>query len=212
MKPLVLVPLVLAALVAVPASARTLTIALDVSESNGLVESDAAAKAAASYARTQVAALQLGDWVHVRRFGIRSAGNLPAEKVRLTRAARPAAVAESVARYIAALPAKTSEGDNQTNILAFLEFGSFDCANGERIVLFTDGIEASRTISDKAFLSGKPLPPPQAGFLKGCEVVMFGLGQSKDGSLPPQLVKTIRAAWSDWMDKAGASFTTIIDP
>lgn len=212
MKPLVPVLLVLAALAAVPASARTLTIGIDRSESNPFVTSGAFAQAAGAHARAEASALELGDTIRVRHFGERGEKNVRSETIRLTRALRANAVAESLSRYIAALPSKTAEPDHLTNILAFFELGSFDCTGHERIVLYTDGIEASLTMSDRAFLSGKPLPAPKADFLKGCEVVMFGIGQSKDGSLPPALSKSIATRWEQWMSAAGAKFTAIIDP
>lgn len=208
-------PLLFAALVAfiaIPASAKTLTVGIDESVSNPLVLDEAYARVVAQYVRGQIAALQPGDWVRVRTFGERTSAHFPSEAIRITRSLRADKVADLVARFIAGLPSKTLQGQNQTNILAFLEFGQFDCANGGRILLLTDGIESSHSMDDRSLFAGKPLPPPQADLLKGCEVVMFGLGQSKDGSLPPQLVKTIRAAWAAWMKTAGATFTAIIDP
>lgn len=199
-------------LFAEPSSAKTLTLGIDMSESNPSVVSDEAAAAAGALAYREITALQLGDFVHVRRFGERGAKNMPSQQLQITRRVRAPAVASSVKEYITQLPSKSTQRDNQTNILAFLELGSgFDCANGGRIVLFTDGIEASKTISDKSLLSGKPLPPPTPGFLKGCEVVMFGVGQSADGSLPPSAARHLRNAWADWMKVAGATFTAITD-
>lgn len=194
-----------------PLFAKTLTIGVDVSGSNPLVQSDTAAKAAAAFAQREIAALQLGDRVTLRRFGARHIGNMPSERLQITRKTRAPEIARAVLQYIAALP-KNPQGDNETNILAFLEFGTFDCANGGRIVLFTDGIEASKTIGERAFLSGKALPPPSHAYLKSCEIVMFGLGQSTDGGLPPELIRSMRGRWAEYFKAAGASFTAIIDP
>lgn len=203
---------VISASFAAPSWTKTLTIAIDRSESNPFVTSQTFAQVAAAHARAEILALQLGNTVRVRHFGERGEKNIRSETIRLTRAMRGNAVAEAVSRYIASLPSKTTEADHLTNILAFFELGSFDCAGHERIALYTDGIEASATMSDRAFLSGKPLPAPTPGFLKGCEVVMFGLGQSKDGSLPPAIAKSIRERWSAYFEAAGATFTAIIDP
>ena len=198
-------------LFAADASAKTLTIDLDVSASSPVLSKEFAA-VAANHARAEITALQPGDWVVVRRFGMRNLKNVPSEKIRITRQRRAGAVAESVARYIAALPSTTSEADNQTNLLALFQFGSYDCSNERhRIVIYTDGIEASATMSDRAFLSGKPLPPPPTT-LKSCEVVFFGLGQSKDGDLPPAITESIRQRWTEYFKVAGAKFTAIIDP
>lgn len=193
-----------------PSPAKTLTFGVDVSEQNPIVELEQAAKSAGEIARAEILAMQLGDTVRVRRFGERRA-SMPSDVVRLTRANRPARVAATVEHYLAALPSSTPEGDNQTNILAFFELGSFDCTSGERIVLFTDGVEASKTLGEKAFLSGKALPKPKTAFLKGCEVVMIGVGQSVDGRFSPELSKSIRARWTDYFKAAGATFTAITD-
>lgn len=191
------------------ATPRTLTFGLDGSEGNPFIEHDTAAQAAAKFAQKEVAALSLGDTVEIRRFGMRKAENMQVQEFRLTRKLRPETAAASVARYIAALPSTVKDGDNQTNILAFLEFSAFDCAGGERLVLFTDGIEASKTLSERAFLSGRKLPAPgKPGFLKGCEVVMF-LGQNE--RLSPKTVAHIRASWEEYFKAASAEFTVFID-
>lgn len=198
---------------ATPLHAKTLTLGIDLSESNPVVTSPEFAKAVARHAHGEIAALELGDVLQVRHFGERGTDKMRSLSIRMTRQNRPKAVADQVARHIAALPSKTTDPHHQTNILAFLEFGSFDCASGQsRVVIYSDGIEASQTMSDRAFLSGKPLPPPPANYLKGCEVVMFGLGASKDGSLPPAVIESIRQRWTDYFKAADATFTSIIDP
>lgn len=211
MKTLCCVCLVALAPVAAPAFAKTLTIGIDLSESNPVVTSPEAAKSAASYARKQIAALQLGDTVKIRHFGERNAKNAQGETIRITRQARPNAVAEKVARYIAALPAKTTAADGATNIVAFLEFGQFDCKAGSKIILLTDGIESSSYVTGRQFLTGKPLPAPDANILQGCAVEMFGFGLAKEQGYPPQALKAMRSAWLAWMQVAGATFTAIIE-
>jgi hypothetical protein len=194
------------------ASAKTLTIGIDQSVSNPLVLSEAYARVAAGYVRSQVASLQLGDWVRVRTFGERTADHFPSEAIRITRSMRADKVAELVSRYIASLPSKPLQGQGQTNILAFLEFGQFDCQNAGRVLLLTDGIESSQLMDDRSLFAGKALPAPSKDLLKGCEVTMFGFGQSRDGSIPPQAIKTLRASWTTWMQETGAVFHAIIDP
>lgn len=203
-----------ALLATTPLSAKTLTIGLDTSSSNPLVREQRFAKIAAEYVHGQIVALRPGEFVHVRTFAERGSVHAVSKKIRIDKTNRAQQVAASVAQHIAGLPGKTLEGQNQTNIIAFLEFGSggFDCANSGRVVLLTDAIEASSYIDGNSLLAGKPLPQPEAGLLKGCEVVMFGLGQSADGAISPQAIKTLRASWSAWMKAAGANFTAIIDP
>lgn len=195
------------------ASAKTLTIGIDASASNPLVVSEAAAKAAAEYARTEIAKLDLGDFVRVRTFGDRN-GAHPSQTIRITRGNRADKVGATVARYIATMPAKKLEGQASTNIVAFLEFGQFDCqAGAAQTLLLTDGIESSAYADGREFLNGKALPAPEPALLKGCDVTMFGFGQNSTAEVPPQIVKTMRASWTDWMKAAGASsFTVVIDP
>lgn len=195
-----------------PAFSKTLTIGIDESVSNPLVLSEVHAKGAAQYVRSQIAALQPGDWVRVRSLGDRSSAHFASEAIRITRSNRADKVADTVARYVASLPNLPLEGQNETNILAFLEFGQFDCANAGRVLLLTDGVESSSTIDDRSLFAGKALPAPEANTLAGCEITMFGFGQSRDGSIPPQAIKTLRASWTVWMKAAGANFTAVIDP
>jgi len=204
--------LVIALLIAAPAFSKTLTIGIDVSTSNPLVTAPSYARVAAQYARDQVRALQPGDIVQVRTFGDRGLVHFPSERIRLSRQNSADKVADSIARFIAGLPSRPLQGQGSTNIIAFLEFGQFDCANDGRVLLLTDGIESSSYIDDANLLAGKAMPPPEKNLLSGCEVTMLGFGQSPDGALPPQAIKNARASWAAWMKTADATFNPIIDP
>jgi hypothetical protein len=161
------------------AFAKTLTVAVDVSASSG-VFNPTVAKLAAARTRNAIAALQLGDVVRLQKFGERNVQNLPGETIRITRAVRPAAIAERIGKFIEEIPATIETGDGETNIIAYLEFGShFDCTNSGKVMLISDGIESSSYISTAQLLAGKPLPPPESAFLKGCDVEMFPLGQTQ---------------------------------
>ena len=160
-----LLAILLALFSAVPAAAKTLTIGIDQSMSNPLMLDEAVARAVGGNVGEQIKALQPGDWVHVRTFGERSAVNFQAEKIRITRSVRADKVADMVARFIASLPSKAGKGQGSTNIIAFLEFGAFDCANGGRILLLTDGIESSAYIQERDLFAGKPLPAPEPNIL-----------------------------------------------
>lgn len=204
---------VIAALAPAIVSAKTQTILIDVSGSARLIEVPAFAKAAGDKAKSQILALQPGDWVHVRRVGERGGKNFPVEKLRVTRQISAGQVGEIVSTYIKSVPSKTPEGDSETNLIAALEFGEFDCSNGGKLLILSDGIEHSSYITGQALLSGKPLPAPESDLLKGCEeVTIFGLGQSADGQVPPKAIKNLKAAWSAWMKAAGVKkFTAIVD-
>jgi hypothetical protein len=196
---------VVVAFLAAPLDAKTLFIGVDMSASNPLLESEVAARAAGQHAAREISSLQMGDWIVVQKFGARIADNMATEKFRLTRQLRPATVAQLVGRYIAGLPSHKAEAQDATNLVAFLEFGDFDCGNGDKLLLLADGIEHSAYIRERKFRSGKPLPKPRANILNGCTVTMFPFG----GLLPPPVVKTIRASWEVWMKTAGASFNAI---
>jgi len=117
-----------------------------------------------------------------------------------------------VGSYVASLPRRHLPGEGSTNLIAKLKYGNFNCAGGTRIVIITDGVESSSEISARQLLAGKPLPRPEKGFLSGCEVVMYGLGQSANGEISNRQVDVLRDAWRAWMKAAGAKFDSIVDP
>lgn len=211
MKPFTNLLACMAVLLAAPVSAKTLTIGIDRSGSSPLVISPEFARAVAPYVSRDIAALEIGDTVVIRSFGVRGIKNITSRTLRITKASRPREVANAVARFIAELPAKNIGGQDATNIIAFLEFGRFDCTNGGRIVLLTDGMESSSYTSARDLASGKPLPEPQAGLLAGCEVSMIGFGHTSAGAPTPLEVKAALSGWRSWMKIAGAPFTAIID-
>lgn len=125
----------------------------------------------------------------------------------ITRSNRPQRAAAQAAQFIAGLPKSSVAPQGTTNIIAFLEFGDFDCANGGQILLITDGIEASIYADPNALLKGKvKLPTPEPGFLKGCSVTFYGLGAEQSA----QEAKNIRDAWKRWFETAGAPFTAVM--
>lgn len=192
-----------------PAYPASLVIAVDVSDSSAVATDEASAKAAAKFVRQQVAALKPGDFVHLRSFADRSSAHLGETVIRIDRRHPAGVVADQVANMIATLPRRPLKGAGSTNILAFFQLGSFDCANEMRVVALTDAIEASSLMSEKRLLSGKALPAPPAGMLNGCHVTFWGIGRRKDGTLPVQATMHLRDAWSAYFRTAGASFTPI---
>lgn len=205
--------LVVSVLLVTPASAKTLTVALDVSGSNPLVSDERYAVVAAAYVREQIAALQPGDVVSLHTLADRSIANFPSEHIQITRQNRADKVGAQIAQFMTTMPSRHFEGQESTNILAFLAFGQFDCGDGGSVLLVTDGIESSSEMNADRLLDGRPLPRPDKNLLSGCAVTMFGLGQSAPGGeLLPQQIKHIRAAWAAWMTVAGAHFNAIIDP
>jgi hypothetical protein len=191
------------------AEATRFTIARDVSESNPLVTSPVYAKhLAIDVVGLLTDSLKLGDEVYVRKFAQLDLANLAASHhVQVNRQNRPQKVARDVARLIASTPKHEGTGQGTTNITEFLERTDFDCPNGGMIVLLTDGMEASEETNPQALLDGKTaLPKPSSAFLKGCRVLMLGLGNTSDGVLPGKQYRTLIGAWSTWMHSAGAAF------
>ncbi len=190
------------------AHAKTLTIGIDLSGSNPLLTHEHFADAAARHAMRTIEALKEGDVVHVRTFGAREdARNLLNHSATIGRRMRAQKVAQAVGDFLRGLPKQSSSAQASTNLLAWLEFGSgFSCADGSEILLITDGIESSSLVNAKALLDGKVRLPNPSVDLKGCTLTFYGLG----AGLPAQYVKRLRAEWSAWAQKSGATFAALI--
>jgi hypothetical protein len=192
----------------VSASAATLTIGIDLSMSNPMLAHPNFARAAASYVSEQIAPLKFGDVVHVQTLGARNdPTNLLDQTYVIGKKVRSNAVAAAIKQFITSLPTRKNIAQSETNILSFLEFHSgLDCAASGQIIVLTDGLESSSTVSAQAFAEGKTrLPKPDVS-LKGCTLTFYGLG----AGLPPAIVKNIRAAWAQWSEQAGATFHAVI--
>ncbi|HEY0939234.1 MAG TPA: hypothetical protein VGE08_03965 [Steroidobacter sp.] len=211
MKALILVLMLWMPALAAPAFARSVFIGIDVSKSNPVVIDEASAKVAGNYVRGIVAALAPGDEVHIRTFGDRSAAHVESRSIRLGRKHKPETVAFQIGSYIASLPSKPLQGQQETQILAYLELSQFRCDQNSLVVIVSDALESSPGVRQKDLLAGKPLPPPEPGILKGCEVVIYGLARSKDGAITREQAKSLRASWTAWMNTAGANFTAITE-
>lgn len=196
------------ALATTGAHAETITIAIDKSGSNPLLTDKYFAAAAAGYAGKLIGGLKDGDVVRLKSFGARSnASNMLDQRFVISRRLRANVLAESIQNYIRALPGKNDEAQRATNIVALLEFdNSFSCESDSKVLLLTDGLEASSVIDPMAFLEGKAsLPKPDVD-LAGCEVIFYGLG----AGLPNSSVKHIRGEWQSYVTAAGATYTAII--
>lgn len=203
---------VLALSFALPSFAKTLTIGIDISGSNPVVSSPEFAKVAAQHVKRKVSALQLGDVVEIRPIGDRSMANFKVERIQINRRNRADKVSDMVARYVGSLPTRNFAGGSASNILSFLEFGQFKCADKSAIFLLTDGIENSQYISGQDFILGKPFPAPETNYLAGCEVTMLGIGQNVGGEIPPLILRNMLTTWKTYMQTAGATFTPVVNP
>lgn len=193
---------------ALDASAKTLTIGIDLSGSNPLLVHENFAYSASNYVSAEIAKLKSGDSIQVKTFGARNdAMNLINQRIVINRRNRPEKVAQIVGQLVRALPERANIEQSSTNLVSWLEFSDgFACDQSSEILVITDGIESSSYVGGQDFIEGKKgLPVPDVN-LGGCTMTFYGLG----AGLQPQYVKTIRKAWMKWSDKAGATFKAII--
>ncbi|MBK1639979.1 hypothetical protein CKO24_13105 [Rhodothalassium salexigens DSM 2132] len=193
---------------------QNLMIALDVSTSNVIVESDVMAAKAGRKAAEMIHALDNGDRVHFRTFGSYSQSDNPLRlDITVSRRMPAHRVAASVGRLIASLPDLVASGrlpaGGTTHITAFLEEEAalLSCSTREtKLVLFTDGIEASPETSPKRLADGQAtLPAPDRDVLQGCGLSLYGIGETTGGANRARTENLI-VAWRAWAEQAGAAF------
>ena len=188
------------------AQAKSLTILVDASASNPMLINTAFNRRATEHVIEQITALKRGDSVTMQTFGsLQSADNFKKHKLAITRHNRKK-VAASFAKQLLALP-KAIKPQGSTNIIAWFNRNQVNCDKGGQILLLSDAIEASEYISPNDLLSGqKELPAPSEFVnVRGCEVILFGIGAGRSDSETTRL----RKAWASYFDKAGASLTAI---
>lgn len=189
------------------AVADDLHIIVDVSQSNPMLSNAAFVKRAAQYSAEQMSSLKLGDSILVQTFGeLQSAKNLERYEYTLTRQKRKR-IERAVLHYIMTLPER-SEPQPSTNLLAWFNRNALDCQKVPKtILILSDGIEASEYVNPNKLMAGKQSLPAPSEFVdvKGCNVVMFGLGAGRQDRETTQL----RKAWAQYFNKAGARFTAI---
>ena len=196
------------ALIVSSAQATTVTIAIDKSRSNPLLTDKNFAIGAAHYAQGIIQELKDGDIVRLKSFGARShTSNLLDQSFTINRRMRAKQIAESMKSYISDLPNHDDQAQSATNIVAMIEFdGNFNCEDNSKVLLLTDGLEASSVVDPQAFYNGTAsLPKPDVN-LKGCEVIFYGIG----AGMPNASVKHLHKSWEKYISETGASYTAII--
>lgn len=195
-------------MLAMEVSAATfLTIGVDLSGSNPLLQHKNFAHIASEHTRAEINKLSDGDVVIIKAFGAANdPRNVLSDRFTISRKLRTEKVADSVASYITSLPQK-AESQNATNLIAWLEFTHFNCESGNgRVLAITDGLESSSLVSGQKMLNGEQgLPKPDAS-LSGCHVTFYGLG----AGWAPKAKRFVRNEWRNWFKPTGATFTAII--
>lgn len=187
----------------------------DLSASNPLVESEQYASNVADRLEQELLKLPQGTYVRVETFGaLGLPDNLKRWTTRITRKNSPQKVAPQLRTIIKKFHSGEIASQGATNIVSFLEFGEFNCADNDTIFLVTDGIEFSEYVPNtQAFVEGKAsLPEPEKDLLDGCSLTFIGLGQRAEGQLLPSYIKNIRSQWRSWCRAAGATFRAIVRP
>jgi hypothetical protein len=201
-----------------PRATRSLFIAGDISGSAPLLTRPAAddapqavfADLAAAKAASIIGTMAMGDTVTVQFFGERTLGNLRTLTLQINKQARPPQVAAVVAELIRGIPRAGIEGQDWTHITRFLTVTDLRCAHGGEVLLLTDGIESTPSFDERSLIAGKTaLPSPRPGMLAGCRVTMYAPGVTARGVLPEHQITALIAAWQQWMNAAGASFTGV---
>lgn len=190
-----------------PTSGAHLHLGPDASISNPLVANQDYADAVAEALRAHIRQnMTYGDRITLQSFGDGTPRHLKAKRLIITRREQPEKAAAKVAGELKSYPKKGIK-DTSTNIMGFVENNRFECsAPGSMVMILSDGIESSQDFDDKDLLAGKKLPPPYGQTLKGCAVVMIGIGRRSDGSrLPRNQIHHLKTIWTDWLKRAGAS-------
>lgn len=196
-----------------PAHATLTIIGIDISTSSPLAYSQGLADNAATYLKNKTLAMQPGDRLRILSVG-RAGTAIRVIDLKATignRAKdRPEIIASQLERYFRSLPAMVRadklELQKATSLIDFLEgFDGHCSAEPTRILLFTDGLEASIRVSESDLASGKSrLPMPKKRFLEGCDVEMRGIGQRFKGSNSDGLYSLLKPQWASFLEEAGA--------
>ncbi|WP_316861069.1 hypothetical protein [uncultured Cohaesibacter sp.] len=189
----------------------------DASDSVAINVDHNVARAAGNTIEKMIAELAPGDQVKLRSFGTAGIAdqqiniNITLGKKPRT---RPNKIAPQVGHIVRSLPRLAASGEfaiqPRTNIIGFVEriAPTLDCQNQTtRLILLTDGIEWSSQVRGDHLLMGKAeLPPPSGPILKGCSVVMLGVGQqsSKLGT-DSRWFPFLKKKWEAFFMEAGAA-------
>lgn len=187
--------------------AKELTILVDASRSNPMLIDPAFNKRAAQYSFKMIEQLDKGDSIKVQTFGsLQSADNFAVNTVKLSRHNRKK-IAKAVAKHLMALPERIKP-QGSTNLLAWFNRNPIDCRkDSNTIMIITDAIEASEYVNPNKLLNGTQSLPEPSDFvnIRGCNVVMFGIGAGRSDKETIHL----RKMWGRYFEQTGANFIAV---
>lgn len=188
----------------------------DVSGSNGAVGNANLASREADMVASEFAKFQLGDSARTIIVGTRSAEHAAAPPPIITSyTLRMPTAQKQLSDRINGIfaTARSTGGDDSTNLLYSLEASKPICTPRSRVVLLSDGDESSDNFSRfDAILTGKPIefPKPPAKYLRGCSVTFYGFGVSADQGGVPQVMSNdnlrgLKRAWVLYLTQSGVN-------
>jgi hypothetical protein len=199
-----------------PPQAAVMTVLVDSSSSTAFISSESYGDAATKRVGALVLAQQLGDEFRIVPFGSRTTDRaLDAFSEASGYKRRLPAIRKDLEASLAELLAANRKGggDGSTNLLFTLQNGGLSCTPRSRIVILSDGIEASETYAVAPSLAANKavhLPAPSTPFLKGCSITFIGIGISPMGdgqaeTLPDAQLKALIAGWREYFQAAGVA-------
>jgi hypothetical protein len=187
--------------------AKDITIAPDVSRSNPIFEDKALNSGAVNYIKAKMQSLKTGDVVNVRFIGTLTDTQSLRKSEHIITHHNKGLIKKMMPQLVEASMTQIKPQES-TNILAFFNRNSFDCANGGEVIVLTDGIEASEYVDPNKLLSGEASLPKPSEFvqLEGCTVTFYGIGAKRSDTE----LSRLRRQWRRYFDAAGATFKAIV--
>lgn len=203
----------LLALASLPAMAKTVHVAIDLSVSVPIVTNKDFARRTAAFVETRIRGLEIGDKVALRFLGAYGLSeNIRRLDLKVSKRDRAPELAAAVGRIVASIPSLVAQKklavQNATNLIGYFEAESplLACATeATEIVVVSDGVESSSVVKADALIAGKAkLPKPRADLLKGCALTILGIGQLAQGA-DAAITRRLDAEWRRWSGQAGVA-------
>ena len=188
-----------------PRQASMITVVPDVSTSSPTTNNTVFAQQTASYIANLVANARIGDQVQYFTIGGRSSEQIVPTLQRITRSHRPRNVGVSIGNALVAIPSQAATHASSTSIFYALKMANIGCRGASsKLILITDGWDTSNETDMRAVVDGNgELPKPATPYLRGCSVVVIGLGL--DAGLTIHQQSNLESAYHDYFIAAGVT-------